>query len=30
MLDSASKALINAPYMLSTVEDVKKVRIDAI
>lgn len=30
ILDSASKALINAPYMLSTVEDVKKVRIDAI
>ncbi|MED1113893.1 GNAT family N-acetyltransferase [Bacillus paramycoides] len=30
MLDSASKALINAPYMLSTVEDVKKVSIDAI
>ncbi|TKH49633.1 GNAT family N-acetyltransferase, partial [Bacillus cereus] len=30
MLDSASKALINAPYMLSTVEDVKKVRIDVI
>ncbi|EOP96998.1 GNAT family N-acetyltransferase [Bacillus cereus] len=30
ILDSASKALINAPYMLSTVEDVKKVRIDVI
>ena len=24
ILDSASKALINAPYMLSTVEDVKR------
>lgn len=30
MLNSASKALINAPYMLSTVEDVKKMSVDAI
>lgn len=30
MLNSASKALINAPYMLSTVEDVKKMSVDDI
>lgn len=30
MLNSASKALMNAPYMLSTVEDVKKLSVDAI
>lgn len=30
MLNSASKALINAPYMLSTVEDVKEMSVDAI
>jgi RimJ/RimL family protein N-acetyltransferase len=30
MLNSASKALINAPFMLSTVEDIKKMSVDAI
>ncbi|EEL34164.1 GCN5-related N-acetyltransferase [Bacillus cereus Rock3-28] len=30
MLNAASKALINAPYMLSTVEGVKKMSVDAI
>jgi RimJ/RimL family protein N-acetyltransferase len=30
MLNSASKALINTPYMLSTVEDVKKMSVNAI
>lgn len=30
MLNCASRALINAPYMLSTVEDVKQMSVDAI
>lgn len=30
ILNSASKALINAPYMLSTVEDVKQMSVNAI
>ncbi|KZE64426.1 alanine acetyltransferase [Fictibacillus phosphorivorans] len=30
MLDSASKALINAPYMLTSVEDVKNLNVDVI
>ncbi|MDH5164547.1 GNAT family N-acetyltransferase [Heyndrickxia oleronia] len=30
ILNSASKALINAPYMLTTVDDVKNMRVDSI